>query len=68
MIVMKFGGTSVQDAAAIEQAAKIVKSKLDSKPVVVVAAMARVTDALLKVAAASFDRRFSEARDTIKSI
>src|SRR5215203_741745 len=44
MIVMKFGGTSVQDASAINQVAEIVKTKLDRRPVVVVSAMARVTD------------------------
>ena len=47
MIVMKFGGTSVMDAAAILRTAQIVKSRLQHRPVVVVSAMARVTDALL---------------------
>src|SRR5262249_33820375 len=42
MIVMKFGGTSVQDAAAIDQVAQIVKGRLERRPVVVVSAMARV--------------------------
>ena len=46
MIVMKFGGTSVQDAKAIERAAAIVKGRLEQKPVVVVSAMAKVTDQL----------------------
>ena len=44
MIVMKFGGTSVQDAKAIERAGAIVKGRLEQKPVVVVSAMAKVTD------------------------
>src|SRR5437762_6575788 len=44
MIVMKFGGTSVQDAKAIERAAAIVKGRAAQKPVVVVSAMAKVTD------------------------
>ena len=47
MIVMKFGGTSVMDAVAILRTAQIVKSRLQRRPVVVVSAMARVTDALL---------------------
>ncbi|MGH9537728.1 MAG: hypothetical protein ACRD3H_07380, partial [Terriglobales bacterium] len=42
MIVMKFGGTSVQDAKAIERAAAIVNDRLEQKPVVVVSAMAKV--------------------------
>jgi aspartate kinase len=59
MIVMKFGGTSVQDAKAIERAAAIVKARLAQKPVVVVSAMAKVTDQLLAMAraAGSGDRK-----------
>jgi aspartate kinase len=53
MIVMKFGGTSVEDARAIERAASIVQGRLARKPVVVVSAMARVTDTLLKMARAA---------------
>jgi aspartate kinase len=49
MIVMKFGGTSVEDGEAIERVAEIVGSRLEQKPVVVVSALARVTDALVKV-------------------
>ncbi|MBD0373101.1 MAG: lysine-sensitive aspartokinase 3 [Pyrinomonadaceae bacterium] len=45
--VMKFGGTSVEDAHAFERVARIVQSKLDARPVVVVSAMSRFTDALL---------------------
>jgi aspartate kinase len=47
MIVMKFGGTSVEDGKAIERVAEIVGSRCDEKPVVVVSALARVTDALV---------------------
>jgi aspartate kinase len=53
MIVMKFGGTSVQDAKAIDRAASIVKQRLAQKPVVVVSAMAKVTDQLLTMARAA---------------
>ncbi|HEY7096105.1 MAG TPA: lysine-sensitive aspartokinase 3 [Terriglobales bacterium] len=53
MIVMKFGGTSVQDAIAIERAAEIVKARLHEHPVVVVSAMAKVTDQLLSMARAA---------------
>ncbi len=53
MIVMKFGGTSVQDAKAIERAGAIVKGRLEHKPVVVVSAMAKVTDQLLAMARAA---------------
>lgn len=59
MIVMKFGGTSVEDAKAIERAAAIVKGRLEQKPVVVVSAMAKVTDQLLAMsrAAGAGDRK-----------
>ena len=38
MIVMKFGGTSVEDAAAIERVAGIVGERLAQQPVVIVSA------------------------------
>ena len=47
MIVMKFGGTSVEDAAAIGRAAEIVRSRLPEHPVVVVSALAKMTDQLV---------------------
>ena len=53
MIVMKFGGTSVQDSTAIDRAASIVKDRLKLKPVVVVSALAKVTDQLLAAARAA---------------
>ncbi|MBZ5598634.1 MAG: lysine-sensitive aspartokinase 3 [Acidobacteriia bacterium] len=53
MIVMKFGGTSVEDAQAITRAAGIVKARLPQKPVVVVSAIAKVTDQLLAMARAA---------------
>ena len=49
MIVVKFGGTSVGDAAAIERAASIVQGRLDRRPVVVVSALGGATNALLAV-------------------
>ena len=59
MIVMKFGGTSVQDAKAIERVAHIVQGRLADRPVVVVSAMAKVTDSLLAMgkAAGGGDRK-----------
>lgn len=48
MIVMKFGGTSVEDAGAIERLRAIVQDRAGERPVVVVSALARVTDGLLQ--------------------
>jgi aspartate kinase len=47
MIVAKFGGTSVGDAAAIRRLVGIVATRRAEGVVVVVSALARVTDALL---------------------
>ncbi len=49
MVIMKFGGTSVQDANAIDRAAEIVRSRQKQRPVVVVSALAKVTDQLVLV-------------------
>ena len=58
--VMKFGGTSVGDGAAIRRVVEIVRSEIarGSAPVVVVSAMSGVTDRLLTLAreAAAGDR------------
>src|SRR6201994_1402863 len=53
MIVMKFGGTSVQDAHAIDRVAAIVRDRLNKRPVVVVSALAKITDQLLAMSAAA---------------
>ena len=55
LVVMKFGGTSVEDPAAIERTAAIVAGRvaLGRQPVVVVSAMSKVTDQLLRAAAAA---------------
>jgi aspartate kinase len=61
MIVMKFGGSSVQDAAAINKVTDIVAGRVQRKPAVVVSAMAGVTDALVGVAQAARERQFGQA-------
>jgi aspartate kinase len=53
MIVMKFGGTSVEDSKAIDRVACIVRDRLPQRPVVVVSAMAKVTDTLIAMAKAA---------------
>ncbi len=54
-VVMKFGGTSVEDAVAIGRTAGIVlgRQTAGQRPVVVVSAMAKVTDQLLAAARAA---------------
>ena len=55
LVVMKFGGTSVEDPAAISRTAAIVAGRVaqGKHPVVVVSALAKVTDQLLRAAAAA---------------
>ena len=55
LVVMKFGGTSVEDATAIQRTAAIVSGRHDRglQPIVVVSAMAKVTDQLIAAAAAA---------------
>jgi aspartate kinase len=55
LVVMKFGGTSVEDAAAMERTANIVRGRRERglQAIVVVSAMAKVTDLLLAASAAA---------------
>jgi aspartate kinase len=55
MIVMKFGGTSVEDAAAIDRSCRIVGERISRKPFVVVSALGGATNGLLE--AGSFAAR-----------
>jgi len=50
MIVMKFGGTSNEDAAAMRNVIRIVRSHLAERPVVVVSAIAKATNELEQTA------------------
>ncbi len=49
MIVMKFGGTSVESAEAIGRIAEIVRARIARRPVVVVSAMGKTTNKLLAI-------------------
>ena len=53
MIVMKFGGTSVESSEAIGRVAEIVRARFARQPVVVVSAMGRTTNKLFSIAAAA---------------
>jgi aspartate kinase len=53
MIVMKFGGSSVDTAEAIERVAGIVRDRLDRRPLVVISAMGKTTRNLLASAEAA---------------
>lgn len=49
MIVCKFGGTSVGDAAAIRRLVEVIRPRVSHQPVVVVSALSGVTNGLLSV-------------------
>ena len=60
MIVMKFGGTSVESAAAITRVAGIVRGRQARRPVVVVSAMGKTTNKLLEIAGAAIGGKREE--------
>lgn len=68
MIVMKFGGTSVQDSGAINRIINIVKSRVVRKPVVVSSATAKTTDTLLLCCKSASKGNYEKAFDIIKQI
>lgn len=56
-IVMKFGGTSVEDAAAFARVSQIVRQRQSGRPVIVVSAMSGMTDALIACVEAAAHQR-----------
>ncbi|HEX4628455.1 MAG TPA: aspartate kinase, partial [Gemmatimonadales bacterium] len=66
-IILKFGGTSVGDAAACERVAGIVRSHGGARPVVVVSAMSGMTDALLATLSAAAQGR-ADALDDLRPL
>ena len=72
IVVMKFGGTSVEDSMAILRTASIVAGRLRKglNPIVVVSAMSKVTDTLIAAAAAAGRNAREEAlklSDTLRT-
>ncbi|MFN0119291.1 MAG: lysine-sensitive aspartokinase 3 [Blastocatellia bacterium] len=61
MIVMKFGGTSVEDATAIRRLISIVRRQLDRRPVVIVSAMGKTTNGLLECARLAAENNIADA-------
>ena len=67
-IVMKFGGTSLEDAAAIRRAAQTVRHRLAQKPVVVVSALSNVTDQLLEAGRLAAKGQSAEAVEIVLAL
>ncbi len=68
MIVCKFGGTSVQDAEAVERVAGIVRQRLKEKPVVVASAMGKTTNRLLQAAQMASLGKRQDALDVLNGV
>src|SRR6184192_2399480 len=66
--IHKFGGASLANGAAIAQAVAIIRARRPAPMVVVVSAMAGVTDALLDLAAAAIQRGPDGARATVEAL
>ena len=56
MIVLKFGGTSIADTERIRAVGDIIEKALPRKPVVVLSALAGVTDTLIRLAQGALDK------------
>lgn len=65
---MKFGGTSVEDDAAIQRVADIVLNRVEERPVVVVSALAGVTDSLLAMSRAAASGSVDEALQSLRKL
>lgn len=63
MIVLKFGGTSLESAEAIERMESIVQSRVPRQPAVVVSALGKVTDGLLALGMDTAAGRWKEAAE-----
>jgi aspartate kinase len=68
MIIMKFGGTSVEDARAMKNVIEIVSREQDRKPVVILSAIAGATNALLKSARTALEGDLQGAHAELNTI
>jgi aspartate kinase len=68
MIVMKFGGTSVEDAAAIDRSCAIVGERIFRKPLVVVSALGGATNGLLEAGGLAAAGEVSKATEIINKL
>ena len=66
MIIMKFGGTSLEDASAMANACEIIKSRLKRQPAIVLSAAAGITNALIRCAELAAQSKRSEAETVLR--
>lgn len=68
MIILKFGGTSVQDAVRMDEALSITASQIGRAPVLVSSAMAKITDSLLLLSKRAIEGNEKEAQGLFDEI
>jgi aspartate kinase len=68
VVVMKFGGTSVEDASAIRRLIGIVQSRRGAQSVIVVSALAGVTDQLLEAGQAAAQGHLGSALAVVRDV
>lgn len=68
MIVMKFGGTSVENSRAMKNVADIVSRHRSRKPLVLVSACAGVTNSLISIARGACSGESSGALDSVEQL
>jgi aspartate kinase len=67
-VVMKFGGTSVEDAAAIRRLCQLVRRRASLRPLLVISALAGVTDQLMNAGWAAAGGRLDTARESLRRL
>ncbi|MBM4169922.1 MAG: lysine-sensitive aspartokinase 3 [Ignavibacteria bacterium] len=68
MIVLKFGGTSVESVSAMENVLRIIVREKENKPVVVSSAIAGATNALLTSAHLALEGKLDQAHATLNDL
>src|SRR5712664_313854 len=66
-VVVKFGGSSVEDTSSFERVSRIVQSSAGRRPVVVVSAMLTATDTLLSAVQLAVAGQSDDAFDLIET-
>jgi len=67
-VVMKFGGTSVEDAAAIRRVSQLVRRQRRYRPIVVVSALAEVTDQLVTAGKSAAEGKRESAKEILERL
>ncbi|MBP8975993.1 MAG: lysine-sensitive aspartokinase 3 [Bacteroidetes bacterium] len=68
MIVMKFGGTSVEDAKAMNNVISIIQKAQPQQPIVVLSAISGATTTFMKAASMSLDGQLDEAHARLNQL